>query len=81
MVSEPGLFSDKLAKGFREVAEGYLEAIASRLRNDGLSVSVLVKDGLPADEVISLAGKEASIVVAMSSRGKSGIATCGLSEA
>lgn len=73
VVPEPGLFTGKLAERFHQAAEDYLEAKAKTLRDDGIAVSTSVKSGLPADEIIKLAGNDPSAIVVMSARGKSGI--------
>jgi nucleotide-binding universal stress UspA family protein len=54
-------------------AESYLSAIAERLRNTGLSVSIQLLDGKSSEQIIKLAQSWNADLILMSSHGKSGL--------
>ncbi len=68
-----GRYIDQLASSFRDQAMGYLEEVAIRLRQDGLTVTCSTYEGNPAEHINSEASKEPDTLVAMSTHGRSGI--------
>ena len=52
----------------------YMEGVATRLREDGLTVSAMVQRGSPPSCIVSEAEKEPGTLVAMATRGRSGMA-------
>lgn len=55
-------------------ARAYLEAVAARLRNDGLRVRPLLREGEAADSILDAAAEEKASLIVMSSHGRSGLA-------
>src|SRR5262245_60863727 len=54
-------------------AKGYLEAVAAKLREKGAFVDVAVVSGKPAEQIVAFAQGGGYDLLAMSSRGKSGL--------
>ena len=57
----------------RRQAQGYLEGVATTLREGGLTASAMVQRGSPASCIVSAAEKETSTLIAMATRGRSWI--------
>ena len=57
----------------RNQAHGYLEGVATTLREDGLAASAVVQKGSPASSIVSAAEKEPSTLIATATCGRSGI--------
>ena len=55
-------------------AEGYLASVATGLRNAGLTVDTIAPRGEPATAIVEEAAKDDSILIAMTSHGRSGFA-------
>ena len=65
---------DELLSGLRVEASEYLEKKAADLKRLGVAkVTCVTKEGLAADEIISLGQKTADNLIAMSSHGRSGV--------
>jgi nucleotide-binding universal stress UspA family protein len=54
-------------------AHNYLNGIASRLTADGLSVTVSVRSGTPAQQIAATATEHSAAIVVMASHGRTGI--------
>ena len=66
--------SDEWIAAARAEAVGYLDKIAARVRSLGVAkVTCLTKEGLPADEIISVGRKTQEAMIAMGSHGRSGL--------
>lgn len=74
IIPDPGLFYNKLIEDMRIGAAQYLKDLETSIRKDGITVSSSVKEGSPAEEIVKLAGKESSTIIAMSAHGRSGVA-------
>ncbi|MDD5288246.1 MAG: universal stress protein [Dehalococcoidales bacterium] len=65
-------YSESQMESFKRYALTYLNPIAVRLKNKGISTKVETRLGDSAEEIISLAGESKADVVIMSTHGRSG---------
>ena len=68
------LHPQDIMDAMRNEANNYLNDAKRRLDNIGLSVSVSVRDGAPAQEIVEAAEKEPDTIIAMTTHGRSGMA-------
>jgi nucleotide-binding universal stress UspA family protein len=74
-LSDPahGIYPHQVSASAASHAQDYLESLAIPLRQDGLSVSSIVREGSPAPAIASEAAKEPDTLIAMTTHGRSGI--------
>lgn len=79
---EPGMMTpiqpeilDEAAEAEALHAEQYLATLCDRLNKDGLSATYHVARGNPADEIINYAKERSMDLIAMSTHGRSGLAS------
>ena len=58
---------------FKEKSNSYLEKVATRIRNRGLTVNTMVTVGHAADEILRVSQDLGVRIIAMSTHGRSGI--------
>jgi nucleotide-binding universal stress UspA family protein len=63
---------ERTEEQLREMANDYLEKIATGLREDGLEVSVVTRIGVPYKEIIGYSEQNSIDLVVMCTRGESG---------
>jgi nucleotide-binding universal stress UspA family protein len=68
-----GIYPYDIVVELREQAQEYLEGIAAPLRQNGLSVSSIVREGSPAICIIREAEKEPNTLIAMTTHGWTGV--------
>jgi nucleotide-binding universal stress UspA family protein len=68
-----GIDLEELTASLRDEATQYLEKKTEALKQQGLKVSHIVKEGLSADEIISLGRATPDNLIAMCSHGRSGV--------
>jgi len=71
-IDQPVVLADLRSRD-AERARDYLDAIAARLRLDGLTVVTRVMDGAVADAILDVAQTESVDLIAMATHGRSGI--------
>ncbi len=71
-IDQPVVLADLRSRD-AERAREYLDAIAARLRLDGLTVVTRVMDGAVADAILDVADSESADLIAMATHGRSGI--------
>lgn len=71
-IDQPVVLADLRSRD-AERAREYLDAIAARLRLDGLTVVTRVMDGAVADAILDVADTESADLIAMATHGRSGI--------
>lgn len=71
-IDQPVVLADLRSRD-AERARDYLDAIAARLRLDGLTVVTRVMDGAVADAILDVANTESADLIAMATHGRSGI--------
>ncbi|MEO6062276.1 MAG: universal stress protein [Thermoflexales bacterium] len=71
-IDQPVVLADLRSRD-AERAREYLDAIAARLRLDGLTVVTRVMDGAVADAILDVANSESVDLIAMATHGRSGI--------
>ncbi len=74
-VADPdhGLYLDRIVESIRIQTQDYLEAVASSLREEGLTVASTVHEGSPATHIVHEAEKKSVSLIAMSTHGRSGM--------
>ena len=71
-IDQPVVLADLRSRD-AERARDYLDAIAARLRLEGLTVVTRVMDGAVADAILDVAQTESVDLIAMATHGRSGI--------
>lgn len=71
--SAHGIYPHRVLASIASHAQDYLEGLAIPLRQDGLSVSSIVREGSPAPSIASEGAKEPETLIAMTTHGRSGI--------
>ena len=71
-IDQPVVLADLRSRD-AERARDYLDAIAARLRLDGLTVVTRVMGGAVADAILDVANTESADLIAMATHGRSGI--------
>ena len=71
--SAHGIYPHRVFASIASHAQDYLEGLAIPLRQDGLSVSSIVREGSPAPSIASEGAKEPETLIAMATHGRSGI--------
>ncbi len=69
----PGVSLAEITAGIATEAQEYLDTVATSLKEDGLDVASLVKEGDPASCIADEGNKESGTLVTMSTHGYSGI--------
>jgi nucleotide-binding universal stress UspA family protein len=69
----PGSPAERLTSLVREGLRSHLHGIAERLRGEGLSVEVTVREGYAPDVILAQAGERPARLVVMTTRGRSGM--------
>ena len=75
-VAAPGAVVTYVADDYEAVqsdAQNYLNGIASQLTADGLSATVAVRSGIPAQQIAAAATEHSAAVVVMATHGRTGI--------
>jgi len=67
-----GLVQESLAREHRE-AEAYLSEVAEHLRNEGLSVQTIVREGWPGDVIVYRGAALGPRLVVMATHGRTGV--------
>ena len=71
--SAHGIYPHRVFASIASHAQDYLEGLAIPLRQNGLSVSSIVREGSPASSIASEGAKEPDTLIAMTTHGRSGI--------
>lgn len=74
LIYNPDIHPQDIMEAMRTEAGNYLNDAKRRLDNIGLSVSVSVRDGSPAQEIVEAAEQEPDTIIAMTTHGRSGMA-------
>lgn len=73
MFSRNPALATNIVKEVEEETEEYIKAEVSKLRDEGVKVSGLTRDGYVPDMILSVADETHADVIAMSTHGRSGI--------
>ena len=73
-LNNQALHPQDIMDAMRNEANNYLNDAKRRLDNIGLTVSVSVRDGAPAQEIVEAAEQEPDTIIAMTTHGRSGMA-------
>ncbi|MBI4203155.1 MAG: universal stress protein [Chloroflexi bacterium] len=68
-----GVFLDHLIHDLLARAKDYLEVTSKPVRDSGIAISHAVHEGDPASRIVDLAAEELTTLIAISTRGRSGI--------
>jgi nucleotide-binding universal stress UspA family protein/predicted transcriptional regulator len=70
----PGEVYDEVLEESRQEATDYLGGVRERLERDGLKAEVVVREGMPAENLLDLADELGAYAIAMSTHGRGGLA-------
>ncbi len=65
---EAGVYLDGMASSFLDKAQEYLEQAGAQLREAGLEVTCVSREGSPATHIVDEAAREPGTIVAISTR-------------
>jgi nucleotide-binding universal stress UspA family protein len=71
--SAHGIYPHRVFASIASHAQDYLEGLAIPLKQNGLSVSSIVREGNPAFSIVSEGAKEPDTLIALTTHGRSGI--------
>lgn len=69
-----GIYRSQMLEAQRGQAADYLDRVAASLQKKALTVSTIVREGDPADTIITEAAKEKDTLIAVTTHGRGGIA-------